>query len=499
MKDSNRVGIAVVFAILLFSLSVAYADEIASASNNITSMNISSNLSSAKLSISGIVFNDLNGDGLRTKDELGLPGWTIILSLNGKNISQNITNNAGRFSFENLLPGRYIVMEEKTKGWNQTCPGGGSYDISLADKDALNYDFGNHYGLVKYGLVGVVKHPIMSKNAWLIHAQGVKKSFESKVSSQPANLTKPQENFSYPESFSLLSYVPYVSKERDQGSCGDCWVWGCTAPIEVAHYIQNGVNDRLSIQYLNSNYNGGSGPNWACCGGWEGGFADFYTAQGIFIPWSNANANFQDGTQHCSDSTMVPASSISTTPNYPITSIKWNPIITRGSGITQDQAINNIKAILNMNEAVTLGFYLPDFTPFWSFWSSSSSIWNPDPRCGLPDGQYPGGHEVTIVGYVDTNSSNRYWIALNSWGANSAHPDGTFKLKMDMNYNCMNPGNTGYYSYDFGYFDVTFSPGGNNCMGTCVANCVKDCPKQPGMQRNLCIGRCLGYCDNICP
>jgi len=28
--------------------------------------------------------------------------------------------------------------------------------------------------------------------------------------------------------------------------------WGCTAPIEVAHDIQNGVLDRLSIQYLNS-------------------------------------------------------------------------------------------------------------------------------------------------------------------------------------------------------------------------------------------------------
>jgi hypothetical protein len=115
-----------------------------------------------------------------------------------------------------------------------------------------------------------------------------------------------------------------------------------------------------------------------------------------------------------------------------------------------------------MNKAVTLGFYLPDFNPFWSFWGSSSGVWNPDLYCGLPDGQYPGGHEVTIVGYDDTNPSNRYWIALNSWGTDAAHPDGTFKIKMNMTYGCSN---SGYYSYDFGYFDVTFG-GGNNPPNT---------------------------------
>jgi hypothetical protein len=345
-------------------------------------------------------------------------------------------------------------------GWTQTCPGGGNYTISLTDKDAVNYSFGNYYGLsryrlVEYGLEETVMHPIMPRSDWLVRSQEIKKLSEAEVA-QAANFTKLSANISFPASFSLLSYIPYVPNERDQGHCGNCWVWGCTAPVEVANRIQNGISDRLSIQFVNSNYNGGSGSSWACCGGWENGFANFYTSQGKFIPWSNANANFRDGGQGCPGSTTTPASSISATPNYLITSIQWHLIPTRGSGITQDQAINNIKAVLNMNKAVTLGFYLPDFNPFWSFWGSSSGVWNPDLYCGLPDGQYPGGHEVTIVGYDGTNPSNRYWIALNSWGIDAAHPDGTYKIKMNMSYDCSN---SGYYSYDFGYFDVTF--GGN--------------------------------------
>lgn len=153
-------------------------------------------------------------------------------------------------------------------------------------------------------------------------------------------------------------------------------------------------------------------------------------------------------------------------PSYPITSIQWHLIPTRGTGITQDQAINNIKAVLNQNKAVTMGFYLPDFNPFFTFWDSSSGVWNPDLYCGLANGAYPGGHEVTIVGYNDTSSSNHYWIVLNSWGNDNAHPDGTFKMDMHMNYACSNIGS---YSYDFGYFDVAFSS----------ANRAPNTPKTP--------------------
>ncbi len=395
------------------------------------------------LSISGMVFNDLNGTGLRTKETIGLPGWTIVLSRDMNEILQTTTDYEGLYSFKNLTPGRYIVVENMIDGWNQTCPGEekgeANYTINLVDEDAINYNFGNIFGPVTYV---PQRHPIMSKNAWNQRTQAIKNLPKAGTNTQG------RAGVIYPSSFSLLSHIPYTASQRDQGSCGNCWVWGCTAPIEVAHDIQNGVHDRLSIQYLNSNYNGGSGSSWACCGGWEVGFQNFYSTKGNFIPWSNSNANFRDGGRSCSAGTSVPASSISTSPSYSITSIQWHEIQT--TGVSTNQAISNIKSYLYTNKAVTLGFYLPDFTPFWNFWGSNSGNWNSDNYCGLSDGAYPGGHEVTIVGWNDSTDS---WIVLNSWGVDSAHPDGTYKLKMDMNYNCANGG---YYSYSFGYFDVAF-------------------------------------------
>ena len=399
----------------------------------------SSKLTGVSLSISGTAFNDSNGDGLRTQNEPGLPGWTVILENDGKEV-RTATNDSGQYIFNNLEAGRYTVTENMVSEWSQTSPGTGNYTINLADKDAINYNFGNILGHSTYV---PQEHPIMAKNTWNLRTQAIKNLPKAGVS--PKGLA----GVSYPSSFSLLSHIPYLGSGRDQGNCGNCWVWGCMAPIEVAHDVQNGVLDRLSIQYLNSNYNGGSGYSWACCGGWELGFQNFFSTQGKFIPWSNSNANYRDGGRQCSDGTSVPASSISTTPNYPITSIQWHEIQTAGVGTTQ--AISNIKSYLYANKAVTLAFYLPDFQPFWNFWSSNSGNWNPDSYCGLSDGAYPGGHEVTVVGWDDSTDS---WIVLNSWGVDSAHPDGTFKLKMDMNYNCVNGG---YYSYSFGYFDVAFS------------------------------------------
>ena len=306
--------------------------------------------------------------------------------------------------------------------------------------------------------LGLAKHltqpPIISENVWLKHSRAIEELGKKETVATPS-LLRFLTTAKFPKFMSLLSFVPYIPIERDQRSCGDCWVWGCTVPLEIAHRIQDGISDRLSIQFVNSNYHGDNESS-ACCGGWEGSFADFYRAQGKVIPWSNTNANFRDTAQYCSESSSLSANVISTVPYYPLKSIQWHLVPTRGSGVDQDQAINLIKSLLNVNKAVTLGFYLPDFSPFLSYWGTDSGIWDPDPYCGLPAGKYPGGHEVVIVGYNDSNSSNRYWIALNSWGINKAHPDGTFKLKMDMNYNCSNDG---YPSYDFGYFNVVF--GGN--------------------------------------
>jgi len=239
-------------------------------------------------------------------------------------------------------------------------------------------------------------------------------------------------------SLSLLSNLPYTPAERNQGPVGNCWVWAGTGVLEVAHTVQNGVKDRLSIQYLDSNFNGGSGDNWAGSskGGTFDNFVDFYNQHRMVVPWSNTNANYQDGNQWCVEhkSAYVSAASIQTTPHYDISSIQLQRIETRGVG--QSTAIADIKSVLDQGQAVEMAFWLPDGAAcdnFNSFWRNKgeSAIWDPSGYTGRAS----YGHVVVCVGYDDTDPNNRYWILLNSYGtANGNRPHGTFRMKMDLNY-----------------------------------------------------------------
>ncbi len=263
----------------------------------------------------------------------------------------------------------------------------------------------------------------------------------------------------------LLSYISYVPSQRNQGSCGNCWVWASTGAVEVAKTVQTGTKDRLSIQYFNSNYNGGTGSYWACNGGWAEYFANFHNSAPYkqFIPWSNRNASYYDGTAcssgSCSAGTKMPASYITTTPNYPITSISTSAVNTYG--ITQSQAINNIKAQIDQNKAVWWGYFLPDssaWNAFYTFWGSQpeTALWNPDPYNGKAYTSTGGGHAVLIVGYDDSsaNPDEWYWVVLNSWGTTANRPNGLFRLKMKMNYS----GNDGSWpNHYFNVFTVSFS------------------------------------------
>jgi C1A family cysteine protease len=242
--------------------------------------------------------------------------------------------------------------------------------------------------------------------------------------------------------FSLLNYLQYTPSERNQGSCGNCWAWAGTGVMEIDHAYQTGIDDRLSVQYLNSNVDSGKGSNWACCGGWLEDFANFYSSTKMAIPWSNTNARWQDGSKTCeSGSTRVPASSISTNPNYYITSIRAETIPTQG--VEKDIAIDNIKNVLHQGKAVWFGFFLPNsnaWNNFFQFWDAKKedAVWQPDLECGkLYNNREGGGHAILCVGYDDTDPNNRYWIMLNSWGASSNRPNGLFLMNMDMNYDCV--------------------------------------------------------------
>lgn len=253
--------------------------------------------------------------------------------------------------------------------------------------------------------------------------------------------------------FDLLSHLNYVPADRNQGFCGNCWVWAPTGIVEVALSVQEGIYDRLSIQYFNSKWPGS--PNWACCGGFIDWYADWTEAEGFVIPWSNTNAHWQDGGQSCGGSTTVPWGSISTTPRYDI--VKCDDLIITTTGVPSATAIANIKAILNSNKAVWFGFWLTDFNTFRTFWNGQpeSAIW--DPPTGGTWSSSSGAHAVLCVGYDDTDPDNPYWIIVNSWGTTATRPNGIFRLSMNMDYSgtFYDPPGT-YWSFQFATLDVEF-------------------------------------------
>jgi hypothetical protein len=202
---------------------------------------------------------------------------------------------------------------------------------------------------------------------------------------------------------------------------------------------QTGKAANLSVQFTNSCY----GYN-ACCGGWLSDIVAFYDSKLMTIPTSNTNAAFHDSNFACRSRgsvSSVSCSSISTSTNYPFTSMAAETVTT--TGVSQATAISNIKNILNQGKAIWLAFYLPNNTAwntFYNFWNnqSESALWNPDTYCGQTWSSSGGGHAVTLVGYDDSDAdtANHYWIVLNSWGTTTNRPNGIFRMKMYVNYEC---------------------------------------------------------------
>jgi len=251
-------------------------------------------------------------------------------------------------------------------------------------------------------------------------------------------------------SLNLLSRLDYTPSERDQGSCGNCWAWAGTGVMGIALDVEEDIFDRLSVQFISS-----CNTAMSCCeGGWLRDVSSFYALEGYAIPWSNSNANWQDGDGTCN----VLCEDISTSLNYPVTSITTETISTHGVG--QAQAIANIKNVLSQNRAVWFGFFMgtqEDWNSFYSFWNTEAeaTLWNFDATCGKPYTSAGGGHAVLCVGYNDDDPNNAYWIMLNSWGTTTDRSNGLFRMDMDVNYDCADA--TEIYNLYWQTLDVAFN------------------------------------------
>lgn len=244
-------------------------------------------------------------------------------------------------------------------------------------------------------------------------------------------------------SLDLTPYIPYTPKERDQGNIANCWVWAGTAAMELDHSRNDDVMDQLSVQYFDSQYNGGKGANWAGEGGTPDQFVAFYQQNKFAVPWSNKNAAYEDYRLLCYTEqkswSLISNSPVSKMPNYKIEAIETYPINT--AKVSQEDAIKNIKSALLNGGAVIFWFQMPaasekDFKDFWQY-QPEDAIFDFDPYNGQVVGSYEDtfSHQVLCVGFDDETDS---WLMLNSWTTTKDgkvfHPDNIFRVKMHSNY-----------------------------------------------------------------
>jgi hypothetical protein len=103
-------------------------------------------------SIQGSKWNDANANGIWDKGENALAGWTIYIDsvANGKldpwELS-TVTNADGQYTFSNLGPGEYAILEVNQTGWIQTFPTT-PYALNLkAGEKLTGINFGNYFQL----------------------------------------------------------------------------------------------------------------------------------------------------------------------------------------------------------------------------------------------------------------------------------------------------------------------------------------------------------------
>src|SRR5262249_5067318 len=69
------------------------------------------------VTLSGEVFNDLNGNGTLDPGDPGLQGWTVDLLSGGNTVATTVSGADGSYSFPNVGPGTYTIQEELQLGW----------------------------------------------------------------------------------------------------------------------------------------------------------------------------------------------------------------------------------------------------------------------------------------------------------------------------------------------------------------------------------------------
>ena len=291
-----------------------------------------------------------------------------------------------------------------------------------------------------------------------------------------------RDNIKTISDYSILDLLYYIPSERTQGYCGNCWMWPSTSIVGIALRVEQDVQqNRLSVQYINTCGELYPSTGIECCGGGTLTMFDkFYKLTGIAIPWSNANAYWQDYVL-IGQCEQCECDQIAKDPNYPIADMIAKRITTRN--VPEATAIENIKNILHQNRGVYFSVFYADTTDIDNF----RDFWRFQDESVVYDlGYYAGhewiedeavGHAMLIVGYHDDEYSNDsdYWVLLNSWGTNSHRPNGLLRVDMHMDYSLKYVGTT-QYAFGAETLNITFGSAAptTSISGTTVGRINKD-------------------------
>jgi|GEM_PF-3022355 len=93
-------------------------------------------------SVIGVKYKECNG--LPYGNQTPIAGWVIqLLDSGGIIIGEQVTDADGRYAFEGLPPGQYLVKEIAQPGWTPNVPASGQLAVTLAVSEQRIVNFGN--------------------------------------------------------------------------------------------------------------------------------------------------------------------------------------------------------------------------------------------------------------------------------------------------------------------------------------------------------------------